>query len=392
MIVICEECGKRYQIDPGKIKGRQARFNCKKCGHAVTVTKPEEEKPLPPAVDLGATQSDAPEPPPAAAAAEEPGSTGKEKGKKEKKEKREKKERKAALPTRLGLRGKMILLFFLVPILCIAAAGWLYIQQLKELSTLITDESTEIVNQMAELNIAETADSVAAECAVYLKTHPGLPETRFNEDPEFSGIAVQKVGKTGYTALYELPGPDGVWRTWAHVNPKIIGIDMKNLQKPLGKSFPGFWRVYTGVRKGKASRGYYTWQDKDGAFRDKFMVCTPVEGTPYIVAATTYLYEFTRPMIRMTEQAQEQTRQTQNFLLYIIAGTLVLIGLLVSAYGHVVTQRIKHLTEAAERISVGELDTEIEVRSKDEIGDLGEAISRMQDSIRLSLERLRRRR
>jgi HAMP domain-containing protein len=385
MIVICEECGKRYQIDAGKIKGRQARFNCKGCGHVVMVTKRAEE-PSPPAVDLEATRPAAPEPAPAAAA-EEPAGRGTEK-----KEEEEKKKKGAALPTRLGLRSKMILLFFLVPILCIAAAGWLYIQQLNELSTLITDESTEIVNQMAEQNIAATARSVAAECSVYLKTHPGLPETMFNEDPEFSGIAVQKVGQTGYTALYELPGADGVWRTWAHVNPKIIGIDMKNLQKPLGKSFPGFWKVYTGVREGKESKGYYTWQDKDGQFRDKFMVCTPVEGTPYIIAATTYLYEFTRPMNQMAAEAREQTRQTQNFLLYIIGGTLVLIGLLVSLYGHLLTRRIQNLTEAAERISVGELDTDIDVRSNDEIGDLGEAISRMQDSIRLSLERLRRRR
>ena len=55
----------------------------------------------------------------------------------------------------------------------------------------------------------------------------------------FKTLAVQKVGQTGYTALYELPGSDGIWRTWAHVNDKIIGIDMSKLKKPLGRSFPG---------------------------------------------------------------------------------------------------------------------------------------------------------
>ncbi len=380
MIVICEECGKRYQIDAGKIKGKQARFSCKGCGQTVTVNKPEEAPPPPPPTpDLGATVSPASEPAPAA---EEP------KGKK----KREKKEKGGGRPRRLGLRSKMILLFFLVPILCIAAAGWLYIQQLNDLSALITSESTDIVNDMAEQNIGETARSVADECALYLKAHPGLSETRFNEDPEFKEIAVQPVGKTGYTALYELPGPDGIWRTWAHVNPNIIGIDMTKLKKPLGKSFPGFWKVYSGVKEGKESKGYYTWQDKDKEFRDKFMVCTPVEGTPYIIAATTYLYEFTRPMKSMAQEAAAQTKQAQNVLLAIIGGTLLLIGVLVSLYGHRVTQRIQELTDAAERISVGELDAEIDIKSNDEIGDLGEAISRMQDSIRLSIERLRRRR
>jgi HAMP domain-containing protein len=45
----------------------------------------------------------------------------------------------------------------------------------------------------------------------------------------------------------------------------------------------------------------------------------------------------------------------------------------------------------ADRISVGELDAVIDINSKDEIGDLAEAITRMQDSVRLSIERLRRR-
>jgi HAMP domain-containing protein len=380
MIVICEECGKKYQIDAGRIKGQQARFNCKGCGHVVSVKKPVEE-PAPRFVDAEPMPPPAPRPKPGAGAPAD-----------ETRGEKKKKEKKAAAPKRLGLRTKMFLLFFLVPILCIAAAGWLYIQQLNNLSTLLTNESTAVVSQLAEQNIAEIARSVAAEVAVYLKTNPGLPKTRYNDDPVFKEIAVQPVGETGYTALYELPDSGGVWRTWAHANPKIVGINMEGLKTPLGKSFPGFWKVYTGVKDGKESEGYYTWQDADGEFRDKYMLCTLVEGYPYVIAATTYLYEFTRPMTSIVEEAESQTRRTQRFLLAIIVGTLILIGVIVFLYGQTVTKRIKYLTDAAESISVGELETEIDIKSNDEIGDLGEAISRMQDSIRLSLERLKRRR
>ncbi|MBW2167723.1 MAG: zinc-ribbon domain-containing protein, partial [Deltaproteobacteria bacterium] len=48
MIVICEECGKKYRIDAEKIKGKAARFRCKSCNHVITVTKPET-RPRPPA-------------------------------------------------------------------------------------------------------------------------------------------------------------------------------------------------------------------------------------------------------------------------------------------------------------------------------------------------------
>jgi len=50
------------------------------------------------------------------------------------------------------------------------------------------------------------------------------------------------------------------------------------------------------------------------------------------------------------------------------------------------------LTDLAQRISIGDLDAEVDIKSKDEIGDLYDAIVRMQESIRLSMERLRRRR
>jgi HAMP domain-containing protein len=286
----------------------------------------------------------------------------------------------------------MIILFFLVPILCVAAAGWLYVQQLQNLSSLITGQASEIVNDMAEEEISEIAHSVAAECAIYLAAHPDLAKGQFNEHPEFREIAVQKVGKTGYTGVYDLAEVDGGCRTWAHVNPKIIGLDMRKLKKSLGKHFDPFWKIWSGATREKAFSGYYNWRDADGKIRAKYAVCIPIEGTLFAVGATTYLDEFTRPVQVTINQAEEQTRRTRNIILGIVGGTLVLIGVLVSIYGHRVTQRIKHLTEAAERISVGELDAEIQDTSGDEIGNLGEAISRMQDSIRLSLERLHKRR
>jgi HAMP domain-containing protein len=286
----------------------------------------------------------------------------------------------------------MLLLFMVVPIILMAGASLLYLWQLESMSDLLTRESSRFVNQMAEEKIADISVGVAKQCELYLLSHPEIIREDFNEDMGFKTLAVQKVGMTGYTALYELPGSDGVWRTWAHVNKKIIGIDMSKLKKPLGRNFPGFWKVYIGVKGAKKSQGYYTWQDKDGKFRDKFMVCTPVAGTRFIVAATTYMDEFTGPVKRMQTRAKELTARARLISWAVLGLTLLLIGLIVSIYAHRLTGKIKSLTDVADRISVGELEMEVKTTSKDEIGELAEAIARMQDSIRLSIERLRRRR
>lgn len=39
MLVICEDCAKKYNIDESRIKGRRARFTCNACGHIIIVDK-----------------------------------------------------------------------------------------------------------------------------------------------------------------------------------------------------------------------------------------------------------------------------------------------------------------------------------------------------------------
>jgi predicted Zn finger-like uncharacterized protein len=389
MIVICEECGKKYRIDPAKIKGRAASFKCRVCTHLIVVSKPEpaaEE----PAVPLRAASS-RPTLESVTSSIEDGATTAVSDA--------------AVMPAAeqtsiqrprraggIGLRTKMLLLFLLIPMLLMTGASLLYLWQLESTTDLLTGESTKFVNRMAEEKIADISAAVAMECKLYLLSHPDLRKEDFNQDIGFKSIAVQKVGLTGYTALYQLPGSDDVWRTWAHIDPKIIAIDMSSLKVPLGENFPGFWRVFSGVKGGKKSQGYYTWKDKDGTFRDKFMVCTPIAGTRFVIAATTYMDEFTGPVRMMETTAKALTDRAKLITVAILGATLLLVGLIVFAYGHRLTSKIKSLTEVADRISVGELGMEIETKSKDEIGELAEAIDRMQDSIRLSIERLRRRR
>jgi predicted Zn finger-like uncharacterized protein len=380
MIVFCEECGKRYRVNAEKIKGEKAKVRCTACAHEFYVLK---------------SGSDSGESP--VSTQELMGSSFSDDGVQEKQEKTEMAgldlpESSPTRKRRFGLRAKMTILFFLIPIALVVAAGLLYLRQLERLSSLITGESTRVVASLGEEIIKDKAQSVASQVELYLLSHPNLRGKGLEKDAGLASVAVQKVGITGYTALYQLPGEDGVWRTWAHVNPKIIGIDMSKLRGPLGRNFAGFWKVFTGVKGGNESSGYYSWQDKDGKIREKFMVCTPVKGTPYVVAATTYLDEFTRNIKTLEKNARAMTINTRNGVFGILGGTLLLIALIVFLYGHALTKNIKAITGVAERISLGELDAELDIKAKDEIGDLSDAIGRMQESIRLSLERMQRRR
>lgn len=417
MIIICEECSKKYRLDANKLQGESARFKCKACDHLIQLTVPTQGKDFYGSGGEGAT-------PPHTSVSNENldrietkhingkqyaisdivpdsenadgletysmgfGDTGTDDSVKD-----------ISLPfetlpisaTR-SLRTKMIILFFFLPVTLFTISSAFFLFQMNRLENLLTNESVRIVNRMAEEKIADLSRAVATQCKLYLMNKPSLKKEKFAQDVKFEQLAVQKVGTTGYTALYERPGKDGVWRTWSHVQPKIIGIDMAELKKPLGSNFDGFWQIFTGVKGGEESKGYYTWKDSDNRLRKKFMACTPIEGTKYVIAATTYLEELTQSVTELKYRSHMLARRVITVIAIILVTTLILIGAIVLIYSFRLTRKIRRLTEVTDRISIGDLDAHISVRSKDEIGELAEAISRMQESIRLSIERLRSRR
>jgi methyl-accepting chemotaxis protein len=84
--------------------------------------------------------------------------------------------------------------------------------------------------------------------------------------------------------------------------------------------------------------------------------------------------------------------RTQDFALVLLGSTVVLVLIIAWFSARAIVNPIRKLTDAAERMSLGELNVKIDVKSKDEIGLLAQAIGRMQTSLRLAMNRLRRKR
>lgn len=72
-------------------------------------------------------------------------------------------------------------------------------------------------------------------------------------------------------------------------------------------------------------------------------------------------------------------------------GIIIALGLAVFISA-TITRPLTHLAEVADRMSLGELDVDIDVEGDNEIGQLAESLRRMQSSLRSAIERLRQRR
>lgn len=403
MVVTCESCTKQYKIDETKMRSEQAKLKCKHCDHYIIVRNPnytqppEEESEFMASAGVSGRDESSPlqsdsfgngavldrepiaSPSMDFSAPDENLMTNK----------RFSSQRKG-----LGLKGQLFAYLFAPFFVIFMAAILVSVWQLNSLVSQISGESSAIVSRFAEQSIEANARSVAKQMDIFFKNNPSLVNSRelFQNNPEIKNIALQKVGQTGYTALLDWNN-DKLMKTWVHPNEKLVGQDLLRLsKKSLGENFDSFGRIMTGAIGGKESQGYYTWKESNGTLRQKFLVNAPIPNTNYLIASTTYIDEFTQPNQQLISRIN---KYKDLALLYQTAGVvalLLLIATLVFIYGRNLTNRIKNLSEIVDRISLGELEIEIKSKAKDEIGQLSEAISRMQDSLRLSIERLRRRR
>ena len=95
-------------------------------------------------------------------------------------------------------------------------------------------------------------------------------------------------------------------------------------------------------------------------------------------------------LLRTRQEAAATVRSTL-LLLAVVAILALAAGLVVGlTVSRSITTAVVTLTQAAERISMGELDTAVTLKSKDELGDLAQSFERMRISLKAAMDRLRR--
>jgi methyl-accepting chemotaxis protein len=172
-------------------------------------------------------------------------------------------------------------------------------------------------------------------------------------------VATWKQGKTGFAFLVDEKG-----KVVSHQVEEYV-IQQANLSEyPLIAAFK------------KGQNGMITFNDR---------------GTMRVGYAKETKYGWILAMQQDMKETFKTLRDTGVFT-YILLG-ITALGVIIIAWflGRAIGTPIKKLTEVAEKISVGDMGAEIKIKSRDEIGNLAEAIMRMQDSLRLAIERLRRR-
>lgn len=451
MIVICEECGKKYRIDPQKIKGSRAGFACTACNHRITVTKPKPGKGDRKA-DLSAAGTEPGQPQRSTRIAVEDQTPGAV----------QQQPPAESAPTaasamaspkknRFGLTEKMVSLMLAVTLLPLILFWGITFKQTNE---RIQADSEKLMVLRAE-RLAGHIDEWIGRTVSVLKVTAVLPAITSMESqlqqpvleavagnyPEINVIFTvtdngRHLARSDHSPTEDdsrqpyfrdiIAGKDSAWQTLAgatskkpvlvlavpiQIGGKIVGalvgvMDIHEISRQIidrGQGPTGIAFLTDTAGKVLAHRTLkYALERKDlsrhpliASYKSGnrgLISFADEEGKPFLGYAQGTVFGWVLALQAEEREIFHTLKQTQ-FFAYIYLGAIMLLVIGIAfIVGKTMTRPIRELTDAADRISVGELDVEIKIKRKDEIGDLAEAVIRMQDSLRLSIERLRRRR
>ncbi len=447
MIVICEECGKKFRIDKNRINGPTASFNCNSCQHLILVHKPENgQAPLNADAVVGdgdsasavvgglaslpsemSTVDDSPAPaPPEPVVAKPPAQR------------------------RFGLVVRIVLVMLVVALMPLIGLGFINLYQtgqrlegsLENLGTQITtglalhvdewlDKNIRALNAVAKMPAVQSMDQVRQQPVFRaLQKEYNWAYLIFSTDAKGNNVARSDGNALRSYAdrqYYQkiINGQKMAWQTLIGKTSKkpaiVVAVPIKRngrtvgvlasamLTDTLSKRIVNWKQGDTGFaflvdEKSKVlahPRRAYVLKEKNlkthpllTAFKNGKRGIIEFEGEEQQdtigYAAKTKL-GWTLAIQQDKAEAFRDLRWAQTVMSLILVVAVLLVVLCALATGRTIARPITKLTEAADRISVGDLDVEIASQRNDEIGDLADAIGRMQESIRLSIERLRRR-
>ncbi len=276
----------------------------------------------------------------------------------------------------MKIRTKVILIFLLISILPLVMAGGAGFYHINKASNTAIEITTKSLRNQAERNVDRITQKVANFIDLYVNRFAqGENYSSLQYNPDFTSLAVQTIGESGYTFLLLEKG--GKLKTFVHPNPKMLNkqlskLDIKGITRAASKA----------QKKGEDFKGY---------LGNQYCYIHHVHGLPFYVVSLISDEDINQSINQL--QKEFASAKEEFLWQYNIGGlaTGAIVFLLALLFTIRLVRPITQLTNVAEKISLGDLKTSIDISSNDEIGELADALRRMQSSLLKAVQRLQRR-
>ena len=450
MDIICDSCGKKYRVDETKMKGESARVKCKACNNIMVVTKP-----TPVSHSEPARSYEVPEPEVSRAsqmpdryverpisrredvkdlASEAPPFYGGQK-------------------VRFGLFGKIITVMLIVSLLPFAIFWGITLRETNErirtdTEALMAQTARGLGNQVDgwinnNVSILRTAANLPEVITMDGEQQKPILETIQKQYPWMYlvftvGTDGMEIARNDDVPLKDysdrqyyksiMRGKNLSWQTLIGKTSKkpslVLAVPIKSENQTIGimaaamtvddisKNIATWKKGKTGYAFLVDEKGYViSHPNRQYIAKRKNLNSHPLIANYRKKGWTTITTRFNMPNDRSAlghvrsnnygwalalQQEEEEVfsalNRVQKFALTLLGCTILLVAVIAWFSARAIVTPMMKLTDAAERMSLGELNVKIDIKSRDEIGLLAQAIGRMQTSLRLAMNRLRRKR
>ena len=379
MIIKCDNCGKQYNIDENKIKGEKVRTKCLECNEIIVVNKfkPEFELEL---VDYSSLSPN--------------GKEGTTKLVQSSNDKLSGKQSQETKPKRkffdaFKLKTKFNIAIGALFLICVISIYFIAGDRLqKDAEKQVFDKARLLLTTMES---SRSFTSKVIKPALY-KALPG----RFIVEGMSSSFGArnifERISKSypQYYFKHAAPNPR---------NPinKASAVEMNIINKFQANPALKEWKGFTD-KKGK--KEYMIM--KPIVAKERCMIChsTPEKAPSELIERYGTKNGFGRKVgevigtltvsVPASVVMDTASKNTLIFIVIVILFFVILTLIINFLFGRVILQPINKLSEVANKISVGELNAEIDVSGEDEIGNLAKSFERMRTSIKIAFDRIKR--
>lgn len=450
MDIICDACGKKYRVDETKMKGDSAKVKCKACNNIMVVTKP---KPAPPAESFRFEEAAEPELTGAPKIPQRFTETAISPQEQTEDLPKEAPPFYSGQKVRFGLFGKIITVMLIVSLLPFAIFWGITLRETNErirsdTEALMAQTALGLGNQVdgwIDHNVAilRTAAKLPEIISMAAENQKPILETIQKQYPWMYlvftvGTDGMNIARSDDVPLMDysdreyykniMMGKNLSWQTLIGKTSQkpalVLAVPIKSGDQTVGVMAAamtvddiskniGTWK--------KGETGYAFLVDEKGyvvSHPDKQYVATrknldshplianyrkkgwttittrfdAANGHPALGHVRSNNYGWALALQQEDAEVFSALNRVQKFALTLLGCTILLVSVIAWFSARAIVTPVMKLTDAAERMSLGELNVKIDIKSRDEIGLLAQAIGRMQTSLRLAMNRLRRKR
>jgi signal transduction histidine kinase len=230
--------------------------------------------------------------------------------------------------------------------------------------------------------LKDSMDIVKSAVSPILKNYPQSPEALSQLKETLS--AIRYGDEDGYIFAFTFDG-----ETTVHPGqPQLVGQNMIDMQDSNGTEVIA--ELIKAARNGGGFVEYHWHKPSVDEELPKLSYATALHELGWMIGTGFYIDDIDSSINKLQSEVDNKVEKT--VLLSLGIGLVILIVMITInlwVANRTMVRPILELSESARQMSLGKMDEEIKVNSSDEIGELADAISRMQKSLKVVFKKLR---